>query len=71
MKTNNIGRVCRLKNRKRVRLHRRKCNLCAGEFHLRTIFDRFCPLCKERNELLKFGECFPEWEDVIAEKVPA
>lgn len=56
-----------LKKTKQGQTISRKCNLCRQGFAARTVFDRFCPTCKEQSELLKFGDCFPEFEDVIAE----
>ncbi len=51
-----------------TRRHRtRKCNLCTEDFQCRTPFDRFCPICKKENELFKFGNCFPEIEDIITQ----
>jgi hypothetical protein len=49
----------------------RKCNLCADEFHPRTVFDRYCHTCKEENELFKFSEWLPELDSAITERVSA
>lgn len=49
----------------------RKCNLCDGVFVPRTPFQRFCPLCKATNELLKFVQWLPEADDDVQARIPA
>jgi hypothetical protein len=49
----------------------RKCNLCAHEFQPRTLFERYCHVCREENELFKFGEWLPELDPVITERISA
>jgi uncharacterized OB-fold protein len=62
-------KITRLNTRKKTALQ--KCNLCPEQFHPRTPFDRYCPECKENNELLKFSEWFPELDESYAEKISA
>lgn len=59
------------KSIKKLRLGFKKCNLCKDEFQVKTVFDRFCPTCKEENELLKFSSCLPEVDDSILTQTPA
>ena len=49
----------------------RRCNLCTYEFHPRTVFDRYCPTCKEKSELLRFSDCLPELDAAIVERISA
>lgn len=49
----------------------RRCNLCSGGFHPGTVFDRYCPTCREQNELLKFSEWLPDLDAAIQEKLIA
>lgn len=49
----------------------RPCNLCAERFTPRTVFDRFCPTCKNENELLKFSDWLPEVDQSVEEKISA
>jgi len=59
-------------NRRKVqRAKNRRCNLCAEEFHPRTVFDRYCVTCKNENELLKFSEWLPELDAAITERLSA
>ena len=46
-------------------------NLCGQDFHPRTTFDRFCPNCKDENELFRFSEWLPELDQAIAERISA
>lgn len=49
----------------------RKCNLCNGTFTPKSPFERFCPLCKETNELLRFVHWLPEAGDAVQARLPA
>jgi hypothetical protein len=49
----------------------KKCNICANEFHPRTVFDRFCRSCKEESQLLKFSEWLPELDEGLTERISA
>lgn len=49
----------------------RKCNLCEGTFRPRTPFERYCSLCKETNELLRFVNWLPEADDSVQSRLPA
>jgi hypothetical protein len=57
----------RLNNRTGKRL----CNICAEAFKPRTVFDRYCPNCKNGSEMLKFYEWLPEMSPAIQEKLSA
>lgn len=59
------------KHRYAMRKRSRRCNLCADEFHPRTVFDRYCHTCKKESELLKFSEWLPELDTAITERVSA
>lgn len=50
---------------------RRPCSLCGAEFNPQTLFDRFCPHCKMKSELLRFSEWLPEVDADIQEKISA
>lgn len=56
-----------LLNRKKTRV----CNLCTEAFTPRTVFDRYCPRCKDGSEVFKFSEWLPELNEVIQENIPA
>jgi hypothetical protein len=49
----------------------RKCNLCEGTFRPRTPFERYCSVCKETNELLRFVHWLPEADDAVQARLPA
>jgi hypothetical protein len=56
----------------RFNRHRlRRCNLCSYAFSTRTVFDRYCPSCKNRSELLKFSDWLPELDPSFESKVSA
>ncbi|HAR41795.1 MAG TPA: hypothetical protein DCS07_04075 [Bdellovibrionales bacterium] len=43
----------------------RRCNLCAEEFPVRSVFDRYCQKCREQNELFKFSDWLPELNEQL------
>lgn len=47
------------------------CNLCLEKFRPKTIHDRYCPACKEENQLLRFADDMPELDISLVEKVSA
>ena len=61
----------RLGIRQLLRKQPRPCNLCMRTFDPHTVFDRFCPNCREQNELLKFSDWLPELPEYIQQKIPA
>lgn len=61
------------KNRQREKkIHKTsRCNLCAEKFRPKSVHDRYCPTCKEEDQLLRFSEYFPELDASLVEKVSA
>jgi hypothetical protein len=49
----------------------RKCNLCAEDFLTGSVFDRYCPTCKQESELLKFSEWLPVIDGELSQKISA
>ncbi|MGZ6290413.1 MAG: hypothetical protein ACXWQO_19645 [Bdellovibrionota bacterium] len=50
---------------------RKKCNLCYRGFYPQTGFDRYCHLCKEENELLRFGDWLPRIDESVITRFSA
>ena len=49
----------------------RFCNIYMEPFKPRTVFDRYCPICKTGSEMLKFSEWLPEMSPSIQVKLSA
>jgi len=49
----------------------RRCNVCSQLFRPRTPFERYCEVCREDSELLKFSEWLPELDEGFAEQISA
>lgn len=43
----------------------RRCNLCAEHFRPRSHYERYCTSCKEKNDLFRFGNWLPEFDDEL------
>lgn len=72
LKTEGVGPTTPSSRSRRQTMQRlRRCNLCADEFHPRTVFDRYCLTCKQESELLKFSEWLPELDAAITERLSA
>lgn len=71
LKTEGVGTASPLRTRRQTHRRLRRCNLCADEFHPRTVFDRYCTTCKQKSELLKFSEWLPELDAAITERLSA
>ena len=71
LKTEGAGPAAPSRSRRQTEQRWRRCNLCADEFHPRTVFDRYCSTCKQESELLKFSEWLPELDAALTERLSA